>query len=248
MNGNNLMFKNPLFNNNKTTRIYIKNDNRPKTNTNNTQQNVLIQKEKEKEKEKEKKSDTLIISFAGYALLYGGIPRFEFFNFLSKHFTNIDTEFYLDESKNLYHCGITNISTDIQTTVDYLRPIVSKYSNVIFLGVSAGGYAAILFGSLLNITSVVAFIPPTNLRSRNKNIEEEYRNIQKHINKTTNYYIYGDSAISDVNDHHHISHCENIAIYPNVHLTRMNGVDMKTIRNNGMLFQIISNAISSRGT
>lgn len=244
MNGNNLIFKNPLFNNNKKTPINTKNDNRPKTtntNTNNTQQNVLIQKEKEK------KSDTLIISFAGYALLYGGIPRIEFFNFLSKHFTNIDTEFYLDESKNLYHCGITNISTDIQTTVDYLRPIVSKYSNVIFLGVSAGGYAAILFGSLLNITSVVAFIPPTNLRSRNKNIEEEYRNIQKHINKTTNYYIYGDSAISDVNDHHHISHCENIAIYPNVHLTRINGVDMKTIRNNGMLFQIISHAIG-RGT
>ena len=32
------------------------------------------------------------------------------------------------------------------------------------MGVSSGGYAAILFGSLCHITNVISFVPRTNLK------------------------------------------------------------------------------------
>ena len=42
----------------------------------------------------------------------------------------------------------------------------SNAKKVVFLGNSAGGYAAILFGVLLQVDSVYAFSPPTLLRKK----------------------------------------------------------------------------------
>jgi radical SAM superfamily enzyme YgiQ (UPF0313 family) len=81
---------------------------------------------------------------------------------------------------------IVGISKNIDETIQYLQEQIASYSNVIFLGVSSGGYAAILFGSLLKVNSVLAFIPQT-IR-RNQNIDEKYRDISIYINNTTNYF------------------------------------------------------------
>ena len=93
-------------------------------------------------------SDTLIISFSGLAKQFGGIPQFEFLNFLNKHFTDINKHFYIDNYQVSYHKGINGLSTNIDETIEYLKNEIKNYKNVIFLGNSAGGYAAILFGSL----------------------------------------------------------------------------------------------------
>jgi hypothetical protein len=183
------------------------------------------------------KTDTLFVSFSGYAKQYGGIPRFEFVNFFTKYFQDINRHFYVDTYKSCYHKGISGISNNIDETVKYLKNEIKDYKNVVFLGCSGGGYAAILFGSLLNVTSVIAFTPPT-IRY-DKNIDEKYRDISKYINTTTKYYLYGDLSISNNKDPHHISHSERISHYPNVFITKKEKVDLKKMRDSGELYNIL---------
>ena len=186
-------------------------------------------------------SNTLIVSFAGNAKLFGGIQVFEFQNFFEKYFNNVSRNFYIDKYIDSYHKGVSGVSTNIDETVIHLKNEIKDYQNVVFLGVSAGGYAAILFGSLLNINTVIAFIPQTILH--NENLDEKYRDISIYINDKTKYYIYGDSSISDVNDCHHISHCERISHYSNVFITRKNGVNLKKMRDDGELYKIIESVV-----
>jgi hypothetical protein len=188
-------------------------------------------------------SETLIISFAGHDRIFGGIPRFEFVNFMETHFKNISRHFYTDKYLNSYHQGIHEITNNIDETIDYLRNEIKKYKNVICLGVSSGGYAAILFGSLLNINHVLAFIPQT-LR-RNKNIDEKYRDISKFINGTTKYYLYGDLSVSDVMDCHHISQCERISHYSNVFIIKKKHINLKEMRDNGELYAILNSLVNN---
>ncbi len=188
-------------------------------------------------------SETLIISFAGHDRIFGGIPKFEFVNFMETHFKNISRHFYTDKYLNSYHQGIHEVTKNIDETIDYLRNEIKNYKNVICLGVSSGGYAAILFGSLLNINHVLAFIPQT-LR-RNKNIDEKYRDISKFINGTTKYYLYGDLSVSDVMNCHHISHCERISHHSNVFLIKKKCIKLKEMRDNGELYAILNSLVNN---
>ena len=151
-------------------------------------------------------ADTLVVSFGGYAKMFGGIQPFEFLSFLTQHFPNVSKHFYIDDMCDAYHQGIRGLSTNIDETVEYLRDKIKGYKKVVFLGNSAGGYATILFGSLLGVTSVLAFIPLT-VRRKEK-VDEKYRDISGYINGTTQYYLYGDTAVTDPLDCHHIQHCE----------------------------------------
>ena len=154
-------------------------------------------------------SNTIIISFSGRSHPKTSEIRFEFVNFLDKHFNHITRHFYADKNCNSYHNGLEGISKTIDETAEYLKGIISPYKRVIFIGVSQGGYAAILFGSLLNISAVIAFIPQT-FRGQKDNIDEKYRDLKPYINTITQYYLYGDISIKNKHDFHHISHCERI--------------------------------------
>lgn len=189
-------------------------------------------------------SKTLIVSFAGHGLKYGGVPKIEFANFLKHHFPHIDAQFYIDHNCKSYHHGMQGISNNIEETVAYLKQKFENYDRVICLGASAGGYAAILFGSLLNVDTVIAFIPQTVLRSKDR--DEKYRSITPHINTTTKYHIFGDVNIVDENNCHHISHCDNISMLPNVNLTKLNGVNLTTMKLNGKLLHIMKTIIENQ--
>jgi len=184
-------------------------------------------------------ADTLIVSFAGNAKLFGGIPRFEFVNFLKQF--NVSKHFYIDEHNDLYHKGLIG-TTSIDETVTYLKNEIKQYKRVLFLGNSGGGYAAILFGSLLEVNMVLAFVPQT-IR-RNDIVDEKYRDISHFINNKTKYYIYGDTSIINPLDCHHISHCERIAHHPNVFLIKKNGLYLKEMRDSGELFDILKTIIN----
>jgi hypothetical protein len=185
-------------------------------------------------------SDTLIVSFAGNAKLFGGIPRFEFVQFLKQF--DVSKHFYLDEHSDLYHKGLAGITSSIDETVTYLKNEIKDYKRVLFLGNSGGGYAAILFGSLLEVETVVAFVPQT-IR-HNDVVDEKYRDSSIFINNKTKYYIYGDTSILNLQDCHHISHCERIAHHPNVFLTKKNGLHLKEMRDSGELFDILKTIIN----
>ena len=157
-----------------------------------------------------------IVCFGGIALKMGGIIPFEFVNYVSSIYTNVcDLIFYIDKNQCLYHNGIESISNNIDETVVYLKEKIGKhkYDKVIFMGTSAGGYAAILFGSLCNVTNVISFIPPTKLIS---NKYTKYRDLKDVINSNTRYILYGDTCITNINDCHHISHCENLKEFTNI--------------------------------
>lgn len=189
--------------------------------------------------------DTAIVCFGGFALTMGGIVPYDFLSFLSKHFKNVDKYFYRDIKQMCYHKGIDKLSTDIESTAFYLKTkIVDKYKRVIFTGNSAGAYASMLYGSLLNVSDVIVFKPITILYGRKNIYDLRYSDLAKGIiNNTTRYYLYGDESITNINDDHHIKHCENIRSYPNVKIVYKNGLDLKEMKTSGELYEIYKSII-----
>ena len=190
-------------------------------------------------------SDVLIVAFSGHAFKFGMIPVFEFYNFLNKHYPKYNKHFYIDTKLKHFHYGIQQISDSVETvetTVYYLRDKIKKYNKVVFMGVSSGGYAAILFGSLLNVTHVIAFIPQTILFG--PNLDDKYRDLKLYINNITKYYLYGDPNIQNKLDCHHIFHCERLCEFPNVIITPVpDCTEMSKIKQSGQLFDIISGVL-----
>ena len=194
-------------------------------------------------------SDKLIISFGGCALQFGDILPFEFFNFLNKHFPSYDKYFFIDKSLKWYHHGIDGISSNIEQTIIYIKNIIKKYKEVIFIGTSDGGYASILFGSLLDVDIVLAFVPQTVIEGDDLN--PLYKNLNNVVNKTTNYNLYGDINIPKIDHLHHINHCYNIGHHKNVmvtnvllvskhHQTTKQIIDLKELRDSGELLEIFN--------
>jgi hypothetical protein len=186
---------------------------------------------------------TLIVSFGGYAMCVGMPIPFEFLKLLNTHFPNTDKLFLKDTYFSSYHRGIGGISTDVESTAQYLRTKINEkvYSNVLFLGNSGGGYAAVLFGSLLNVTTVIAFVPQTILRKSDKC--KLYKDLKPFINDTTMYHLYADLSVKKGTDPHHISQCQRIGKFPNVMINFMEKIDVKELRNTGELKSIIEKVI-----
>ena len=186
----------------------------------------------------------LIICFGGMALQFGGILPFEFLNYLSSIYSeNCDLIFYIDKDQCWYHKGIQNITNNIDDTIIYLNNIIKdgNYEKVIFMGTSAGGYASILFGSLCNnVNTVISFIPQTII---NNPIDIKYSNLNILINKNTKYVVCGDTNIHCINDKHHILQCTNIECYTNVEIIKINGINLKNLRDNGFIKKIIDNIL-----
>jgi len=102
----------------------------------------------------------------------------------------------------------------------------------------------ILFGSLLKITKVLAFLPQTIRYRIHDTINEKYRDLQNHINKSTKYIIYGDPNMDSEHSYHKFSHCTNIADFANVTIIQYKNLNLKQMRDNGELYTIINNAIT----
>ena len=180
-------------------------------------------------------SKNLIICFGGMTLSSLQLPPFEFLTHLSSMYkTNSDLFFFIDRHRCWYHKGIKDITNNIFETVLYLNKIIEdgNYEKVIFMGISAGGYAAILFGSLCNVSNVIAFIPQTILKNP---INVNFSNLKTIINKKTNYILYGDLSVSNVDDNHHISHCENLDCFPNVKILKNKKCNLKELRDGGFI-------------
>ena len=191
----------------------------------------------------------LIICFGGRPLNFSGILPFEFLTYLSKIYPNIcDLIFFIDKNQCWYHRGIKDITNNIDETVLYLNNIILKgnYDKVLFMGTSAGGYAAILFGSLCNnVDGVISFIPQTILKNP---IDIRYENLKTIINNKTKYIIHGQAGISDINDLHHILHCENIENYRNIKVIKHNKYDIKQLRDTCVIKENIDSILFSNQT
>lgn len=180
----------------------------------------------------------LIITFSGSGLSPLQVPREEFVKTTNVLFPDHKKLFFVDEQKYFYHKGITGYSSDIYSTAEFLKQQIVGYDDITFLGTSAGGYASILFGSLLNITRVIAFIPQTNIFGYKDELNSEYTNLNKYINPRTQYYIYGD--LNELyNSWHGKKHIDNIFGFPTVTITMLDKIDMKQLRDSGKLNEIL---------
>ena len=63
---------------------------------------------------------------------------------------------YLRNQNKWYLGGLNGIGKNINHTIAFLKKEFAKYDKVICIGNSAGGYASLLFGSLLKVNKVIA--------------------------------------------------------------------------------------------
>ncbi len=171
----------------------------------------------------------LLIAFGGIAGKMS-IPPFEFFNLTAN--LDVNKIYIRDLRQTWYHSGIQGISDSIDDTAAYLkRKVIESGSNrVAVFGNSMGGYAAILFGVLIQSDIVHAFVPQTFIDDvnyvRNKqrllltqsNYSNEYfdlKEVMESHNCKVDINIYYDPR-NELRKKHaeHLRHLKNIKLHP----------------------------------
>ena len=107
-------------------------------------------------------SERLYIFFGGIAGAIG-MPPFEFYK--ASNILDYSKIFIRDLSQSWYHNGLPGIGNSPLAITQYLRSRIqsSGAEDIRFVGNSMGGYAALLFCSLLQCGKVIAFSPQTFL-------------------------------------------------------------------------------------
>ena len=194
-------------------------------------------------------ASTVLVLFGGLAQKLGGIPIFEFSNFLESRFEHVQKHFYVDHEAVWYHRGIRGVSTNIPETIHHLREIVDGYDHVIFMGVSAGGYAAMLFGSFIpNVRYVITFAPQTILEKKKPCFDTQYLDLapivgdRVHTDPRIQYILYGDPCIST--SFHAFSHCSRLSHLPQVVVNSIPNLNMRELRDDGRLETILRDVMS----
>lgn len=174
----------------------------------------------------------LIVTFAGLGhTIHSDLTVFEFRRSLTQMELPVDLLFLKDSKQQWYLGELPGISKTIEETTEFLHKQVNGYDKVIFIGASSGGYASILFGSLLNIDAVIAFYPQTNLDLVQPGVKDHrpigrirrpelsgtyqlYKDLSKVISKSTLYYA--NSLENPYDTGHYMHHFENIRNFQNV--------------------------------
>lgn len=216
--------------------------------------NDLISQEKSLIVDLSYKKKPLLIAFAGMAGALGMLP-FEFFQ-LTKEI-QINKVFIRDLNQVWYHSGLKNVSDNVDDTVAVLTNIISdcETEKVVAVGNSMGGYASILYGTLINAHAVHAFSPQTYLYEtnyiRNKNLlsklhsnfPDKYFDLSRVLqlnNNSAEINVYFDSL-----SHSDSFHAMNLSNLNNVKLHSFYGGShglIRLLKNTGKLQEIITEA------
>jgi hypothetical protein len=107
----------------------------------------------------------LLVTFGGVAT-QPGAPMFEFFKITADGLPG-QRVFLRDHGRGWYHHGVWGVADSIPGVHAWLHDRIreSRASRVVFIGNSAGGYAALLFGGMLHdlVDEVHAFAPQSFL-------------------------------------------------------------------------------------
>lgn len=184
-------------------------------------------------------SDKLVVSFGGVFKAMGGIPPFEFQNIINSNFNYLNSLFYIDIKQSYYQEGIGEISNDIESFINYLKNKIEPYKHVTFVGVSAGGYAASLFGSILEVNQVLTFVQQSFIDKTisGKYIDKKYRDVLPFLNDKTQYHLYRDPI---GNGSHAPSQIDRLNVKDNVHVYNMHGM-VKEWHKRGELVPLLAN-------
>jgi hypothetical protein len=119
-------------------------------------------------------SKRLYILFGGIAAALG-MPPFEFYN--SSRILKDNKIFLRDLAQSWYQRGLPGIGKSAYDVAQYLKKKIKNYEpdQIYFVGNSMGGYAAILFASLLKKGTVIAFCPQTFISPTKKIKYRDFR-------------------------------------------------------------------------
>lgn len=133
-------------------------------------------------------SDVLLVSFAGMGWK-DSIPTFIFYNFLKQY--NVDKLFVRDITCRYYITGLKNSTKSLEETIELLREKINikPYKKIIALGCSAGAFAAILYGEILNFTKIIAFAPQTVINHKKELLIEDIYNAPNTCKWLTTRYL-----------------------------------------------------------
>lgn len=117
--------------------------------------------------------------------------------------SSCDYLFIKDEVRPRYGGGwYLNPSESTHELIDFLSKQKKDYNKICATGISAGGFASILFGSLCKFDLVLAVDPQTilyNLETNEKNfsvnnqkVNESFLDCKLHINDVTKYFLYNN--------------------------------------------------------
>lgn len=203
--------------------------------------------------------ENLLVSFGG--IQQGlGMPVFEFFNSISD--IQCDKIYFRDFNQSWYQKGVDNELNQIDKIIKYLEDKISsnQYNKICFLGNSMGGYASILFGSILNVDTVIAFAPQTFIDRFNriinfdirwitqiskvhnyKNKRKEFFDLKEYLKRNNIYktkinIFYSPKHILDKKHAERLTGMNNILMHP---INEGGHAVVKTLRNNGNLKSLI---------
>lgn len=178
-------------------------------------------------------SEIMIIAFGAMGNITSEAP-FEFVKILRDF--NVSKIFLRDINRSWYHEGNDESFDNIEGTVSFLKQQIndSGAKRVICIGNSMGGYAAILFGVLLNVDYILTFAPQTSLKNTDlilskqqiKYVHNHFSNTYFDLNEvlvtylnTSTIHIYYDP--SNIKDR---THAQHISTYSNVYLHTCDGL------------------------
>jgi hypothetical protein len=200
--------------------------------------------------------EPLMIAFGGFAGRMSAIPPFEFFNLT--HRMRVNKVYLRDLDQSWYHAGLRGKTRDIGDTAEYLKSLIGECGTkrLVMFGSSMGGYAALLFGALLDAHATHAFAPHTLLsdtkgvrhREELRGVQEafpgDYFDLKKVLGSAVcsgDFHLYHDST--DRRDTRQANHLKEL---PNVYLHPFKGGGhnlIKYLKAAGELEKLVSSAL-----
>jgi len=142
--------------------------------------------------------ELLAICFGFYDA--AGKAQFDFYKRLKKLETlsgkKINKLLLRDKNNAWYHHGVEGLGKDVDETTVSIRKIIKeiKPSKIITIGQSMGGYAAIMYGALLEADKVISFGPLSCFDADKLEVLRDYRwlDLVKKIQSTRPKVFYDD--------------------------------------------------------
>ncbi len=136
-------------------------------------------------------SDVTIFCFAGQAVLYAAMPRFEFRRLLDEDGSSYNLVFFRDVHRTCYHMSPSGAPDGLEFYEARIRDLMGelKSRHYVALGASAGGSAAIYFGTRLGLNHAIAFSPafPLDVYTTGHPIFDNYLNLYKLVTRPGDY-------------------------------------------------------------
>ena len=174
-----------------------------------------------------------MFAFAGLRGRLGKLVQpFEFVNSTNKWLKHIDR--YFVKGFGWMANGVPTVGNSPREVAEEISRTCNarRYKSVVFVGNSAGGYAALLMASLVQINgsvSCVAFQP----RTFGPQVPID---IKKVLRDRVSYYLHVNMTMKHKpkTHSHHPCHCKRLRKYSTVKLIKHKEWDLKKYRNTGM--------------